>query len=150
MQENPFALENFAHKTQLRVRFRDVDAMQHVHHGVYLVYMENARTDYLRSVIGWAGITDQIGPIIARVEVDYQQPLFLDDEVIVWTRVARLGTKSFDMVYSIQRQVDGQTGVVVATGKTFLVAYNYPNHLTAPVPDDWRTKIIDFEPALSP
>lgn len=144
-----FAPEKFFHKTRLRVRFRDVDAMQHVHHGVYLTYMESARIRYLDEVLGWSGSDlSTMGIIVARVEVDYRQPLHFDEEVVVHTRVSRVGTKSFDMLYLLQRIVDNQPAEVVATGTTFLVAYDYVHKQTQPVPASWRNTIVTFEKAL--
>lgn len=148
MNDDIFALDKFFHQTQLRVRFRDLDALQHVNHAVYLTYMESARTRYLYNIVGWEGDITQLGTILARIEVDYRLPLHFDEEFVVHTRISRLGTKSFDMLYVIKRIADETQSDIVATGKTFLVAYDYKTSQTIAVPEKWRTRITAFEKAL--
>jgi acyl-CoA thioesterase FadM len=43
------------------------------------------------------------------------------------------------------RLIDGADGKELATGSTTLVAFDYHEHKTITVPDDWRKKIHQYE-----
>lgn len=144
-----FKPELFRHSILMSVRFADLDALAHVNHVTYLTYMEQARMTYAKDVWGWDSDIKNLSIIVARVTVDYKAPLFLHEDVRVWTRCSRLGTKSFDLAYLIQRE--GQTGAAsfVATGVTGMVAYDYATSQTIAFPPEWRTRTLAYEPALS-
>jgi acyl-CoA thioester hydrolase len=138
----------FRHQTHFNVRFADLDALAHVNHATYLVYMEQARMDYAREVWGWDGEMHTLGMILAKVEVEYLLPLFLGDVVTVWTRIPRLGNKSFDFLYRLER-ADPTGNQLVATGQTAMVAYDYTVGQTMSFVDDRRARTLSFEPSLN-
>ncbi|MCQ3932048.1 MAG: acyl-CoA thioesterase [Chloroflexi bacterium] len=144
-----FNPDHFRHSILMTVRFADLDALAHVNHAAYLTYMEQARMSYAKDVWGWDGDMKHLSIIVARVAVDYKAPLFLSEQVRVWTRCSRLGTKSFDLAYLVQRE--GKTGPdsIVATGITGMVAYDYATNQTIAFPTDWRQRTLAYEPALS-
>ena len=41
-----------AYETEIKTRFRDVDAMGHVNNAVYFSFMEQARTEYYLKIAG--------------------------------------------------------------------------------------------------
>jgi acyl-CoA thioesterase FadM len=47
----------------------------------------------------------------------------------------------------LNRATDGATA---ATSEIVMVAYDYQQDMTVTIPDDWRAKIIGYEPALKP
>jgi len=110
------------------VRFRDLDPMGHVNNAVFLTYIESARVAFLRH-LGAAPTLEDMGIIVARVEIDFRAPVRLGDEVEVTVRASRFGDKSF---------VDGN---VVAEAKTVLVTYDYSKREPVPIPDEWREKL---------
>lgn len=146
-QSDLFHPEHFFHQISLTVRFGDIDSLGHVNHTKYLTYMEQARVCYVKDVCGWDGNFLKLGMILARASVDYLLPLQFSEMVYVLTRCSRLGNKSFDLVYLIQREKDSQRETV-ATGITNMVAYEYASQQTISVPDTWREKILAFEPSL--
>ena len=42
----------FRYVRRIEVRFRDLDALGHVNHVVYLTYVEQVRTQYFQDVLG--------------------------------------------------------------------------------------------------
>ena len=142
-----FNPQYFFHQITLTVRFGDIDSLGHVNHAKYLTYMEQARVCYVRDICGWDGNLMKLGMILARVTVDYFLPLHFNETVHVLTRCARLGNKSFDLAYLIQREKNGQREVI-STAITNMVAYEYASDQTISVPDLWREKILAFEPSL--
>lgn len=140
--------DGFRHHTHIDIRFADMDAMGHVNNAVYLTYMETARLRYARDLMLWDGSPRVIAPILARVTVDYKLPLHLNDEAVdVFTRCSRLGNRSYEFEHLIQRTKDG-VAEVVAVGQIVIVVYNYQIGQSVPIPDEWRQKMIEYEPGL--
>ena len=81
------------HEKEIEIRWRDLDAFEHVNHIVFLTYLEEVRDEWLGRVLGDKGLV--WGYVIARVEIDYRRELRLEDDVVVATcTLERLGTKS--------------------------------------------------------
>jgi len=72
------------------VRWRDVDALGHVNHAVFLTYLEEGRDAFYTRMIG----SDPIY-VVARLEVDLRAEVgYPDRRVTVRIEVERLGTTS--------------------------------------------------------
>ena len=149
MSDDIFKPDSFFHETSLRVRFGDVDGLGHVNHAKYLTYMEHGRTRYFKDIFGWSGDMKHLPIILAKATVDFKVPLYFDEPIIVYTKVSRLGNKSFDMAYLIRRIKDGQPDAIVSTAITNMVAFDYESQQTMRVPDEWRTNIQKFEKSLA-
>jgi acyl-CoA thioester hydrolase len=92
-------MESFPVCLPIQVRFSDLDTLGHVNNAAYLSYLELARIAYFQRILpGWL----QGGHfVLARVEVDYKTPLFLEDRVEVLARALKLGRSSFTMEYRV-------------------------------------------------
>ena len=117
------------------VRFRDLDPMGHVNNAVFLTYIESARVAFLHH-LGAAQTLEEMGIIVARVEIDFRAPVRLGDEVEVSVQASRFGEKSFDLDHELC--VDGK---IVAEARTVLVTYDYSKRQAVPIPDEWREKL---------
>ena len=115
----------FAHREH--VRFSDRDALGHVNNAVYSTYLEEARIGVL------GGLTDFI---LARVEIDFRSELRHADEVVVRSRLDRIGTKSFDLRHEIHAD-----GHLVAEAISVLVAYDYSRGASLAVSDELRKQL---------
>ena len=95
----------FAH--QVRVYVEDTDAGGIVFHANYLKYMERARTEFLRS-LGYdkPALFDGLQFVVRSVEVVYQKPALLDDELSISADLIKLSKASFDMQQNISRNGD--------------------------------------------
>lgn len=140
------APEGYRYHTPITVRFADLDALGHVNNAKYLTYIEQGRVLYVRDVCAWTGGWETFGMILAKVTLDYQLPLRWNDQVGVYTRCERLGGKSFDLSYVIQRENPDSPPDIAATATTVMVAYDYRNDQTIPIPDSWRESILAYEP----
>ena len=131
------------HKTQISIRFADMDIMGHLNNAKYLTYMETARIKYFNDVIGNKINWSENGFILARAVVDFKAPVYLaDEEIIVYTKCSKIGNKSFDLNYTMIKANNRQE---VAGGITTLVAYSYGENKTIPIPEEWKAKINEFE-----
>lgn len=125
------------------VRYGDLDPQGHVNNACYLTYLEQARVGYVQELDLWDGKNFQdVGIIIARVEVDYLIPILMENQLLVGAAVSRLGSKSLDMIYSLE---DAESREIFAKAKTILVSYDYQSQSPRKIPDLWRAKIVEFE-----
>ena len=141
------AMTEFRFFHPVTVRYGDLDPQGHVNNAAFITYLEHARVSYVRQLGLWDGKSFlEIGFILARVEMDYREPIELTDLVEVGVRVSRLGNKSLVMDYLIREQNSHR---VFAEGSTIQVAYDYQNKRTVPLKDSWRETIRNFEGNLS-
>jgi acyl-CoA thioester hydrolase len=138
-------MQNFKHKVPIQIRFKDIDRMGHVNNANYLTYIELARVKYFEEVVRmdrrWS---PEVGIILARIEIDFKAPVFLHDHISVYTRCARLGTKSLTLEWVVVREKNGAEEVA-AQGIAVLVCYDYTRETTVPIPEDHRKAIAAFE-----
>ena len=134
--------DDYRHRTTLQVRFRDIDAFGHVNNAVFFSYVELARIRYLLDVLEPDEPFDRLPLILARVELDYRSPITFGDDVVVDTRVERIGRTSFAMSH---RMTAGPDGRLAADVQTVLVTYDYISARPIPVPDDWRRRLGEHE-----
>ena len=134
--------DDFRHRTTLQVRFRDIDAFGHVNNAVFFSYVELARIRYLLDVLRPDQPFDRLPLILARVELDYRSPIQFGDEVVVDTRVDRVGRASFAMSHRMTAAPDGR---LVGDVQTVLVTYDYATARPIPVPDTWRDRLASYE-----
>lgn len=139
------SMQNFKHKFPIQIRFKDIDKMGHVNNANYLTYIETARVNYFEEVVGtdkkWS---QQVGIILARIEIDYKAPVFLHDSVLVYTRCSRIGTKSFTLDWMIVRENAGKEDTV-AQGIAVLVCYDYVHKKTIAIPEEQRQRLEAYE-----
>lgn len=120
----------FVHRE--RVRFRDLDGLAHVNNAVFLTYMEQARSEFLLQR-GLIDTLDELVIILARVEIDFRSPVEFGETIDVELRTGRLGTKSFELEYTMR--VGDR---VVAEAKSVQVGFDYETGTTIPIRDEWR------------
>ena len=94
---------------RVTVRFRDLDAMGHVHHGEPLLYLEEARAAYWREVAGRATVAD-IDYVMGEVTVRFHRRITYPDTLDVALRVSRLGGVDEHGVDPALGQVQAQRG----------------------------------------
>ena len=132
----------FRHRTPVQVRFRDTDAFGHVNNAVFFSYVELARVRYLLDALQPETRFDRLPLILARAAVDFRSPILFGEEVVVETRVDRIGRTSFGMTH---RMTAGPEGRLAADVESVLVVYDYATERPIPVPDGWRARIGAFE-----
>lgn len=128
----------FSYEQEVQVRFQDLDAVGHVNNAVYATYLEEARIGYLKEVFDVD--TQELGAVIANLEIDFRRPVTDDTQVTVAVRALEPGNSSVPMEYEIR--VDG---AVVATAETVMVAIDYETGETRRLPDAWRERLAEYE-----
>lgn len=119
--------------------------MGHVNNANHLTYIELARLKYFEDVVGSdANWSQQQGIILAHVSIDYKNPLFLRDTVLVYTRCSKLGKKSIELSWAIVREKSSGEEII-AQGIAVLVCYDYSASKTVEVPEVQKQRIAAFE-----
>lgn len=134
-------MEGYRLVSEVPVRFSDTDGLGHVNNANYLSYLEVARVDYIRRVLGLGKIAD-FGVIIARIEIDYKSPAFHHETIRVGCRVSEIGGASIKMEYRLE---DKATGRLVAQAQSVMVAFDYALSRPMRVSEDWRAKMEEFD-----
>ena len=118
--------------------------MGHVNNANHFTFFELARVQYFRDVVGKDINWNKDGIILARIIIDYKNPLMITDEVYAYTHCSRLGTKSFDLEY-ILVAYKNEEEKTIATGISTLVCYNYEIKASVNIPDEWRKKMKEHD-----
>ena len=132
----------------LALRWRDLDAFNHVNNSNFLTYLEEARIHWFAS---WDGewINDTIAPLLAAVQLNYRLPIPYPAEVVVELFAERLGNTSVTIGHRIVSD-DGAT--LYADGHVVMVWIDRASGRPIPLPeivrDAWR--LAEPEPPLSP
>jgi acyl-CoA thioester hydrolase len=132
----------FTFKMKVELRWSDMDQLGHVNNAVYLTYFEQARIEYLHEVCKWNW--KETGAILANAYVDYHRPVIYPAPTYVYVRVSKMGNKSFEICYMITSVIDDQE-VLMTTGYTAMVTYDYINNTSIPIPTELRERIQRFE-----
>ena len=127
-------------QTPIQIRFVDIDQFGHVNNAIYLSYLEVARMTYFDSIVGNIDWINE-GIILAKAEVDYKMPILLKDEIKIKMWCSRIGSKSFDLSYSIVKIEQGNA-IEVAAAKTVMVCFNYATKISIAVPEAWKPKLM--------
>jgi acyl-CoA thioester hydrolase len=126
---------------RIEIRWRDVDAYQHVNNAVYATYLEECRDEWLTQALGGAG--DEWGFVLARVAIDFRRELRLEDEwVVASCRLERIGTSSL----TLREDLHADAGWLAAEAAAVLVGRDRESGTSRPLTDDERAAL---ERALS-
>ena len=106
-------------ETKLRVRYSETDQMGIVYYGNYAQYLEQGRTDWLRSL----GLTykfmeeHQVMLPVINFNIDYKKPAKYDDLLTIKTSLLEIPSVKIKFYYEIYNQHDE----LLVTATTYLV-----------------------------
>ncbi len=93
-------------KFPVNIYYEDTDAGGIVYHANYLKFAERARSEFIKS----GGITNKklleennILIVVRGINLDYKKPAFLDDSLMVNTRVLEIKNSSFAIIQTVLR-----------------------------------------------
>lgn len=125
------------HKTEIQIRFNDVDALGHVNNAVHVTWFELARIRFFDDTVGGDIDWEREGMILAHTSISYKTPIYLKDRIEVQTWFSKSGTTSFELMYEIiRKEIDGSE-TICATGSSVQVCFNYKENKPVPVPERW-------------
>jgi acyl-CoA thioester hydrolase len=126
------------HEKRIEIRWRDLDAYNHVNNAVYLTYLEEARDEWLESALGHDGAA--WGYVLARVAIDFRRELRQEDDgVIASCSLARLGNSSV----TTREELRTLDGGLAAEAEAVLVAVDPDSRESRPLSDDERSALTE-------
>ena len=126
--------------TELRVRYGETDQMGVAHHSHYIVWCELARTDHMRRLgVRYRDLEDRgLRLPVVEVHVRYRAPARYDDPVVVRCWVRDVSSRRVQFGYAVEH---GETGRLLATATTALIAVD-SSHVLTTIPPDVRDKLV--------
>ena len=120
--------------------------MAHVNNSVYQNYFDLARIQYFEKVFETQMNWEEKALVLAKITIEYLNPIFLEEEIVVLSKVYKLGNKSLQMNQEI---INVSTNEVKAKNDAILVAFGAQENESVSLSDDWKNKIALFEKDLS-
>jgi len=133
---NWITLRNIA---RIEVRVGDINYGGHMGNDKALLVFHDARLAFLESLgfseknIGGPGI------IMRDAHVTFRKEVFLHDVLTVDVGIDDVSSSAFNMIYTVIRESDD---VVVFTGSTGLLAFDYEKRKPVRIPDVFLEKIV--------
>jgi len=103
-------------ETRIQTRWPDFDALGHLNHAVYHVYLDEARDEALRNTVG---DFDAWPNVVVHASIDYRREVALGvREVIVHTQIAEVGNSGV----RFEQTIVTPDGELAAEAEAVLVA----------------------------
>jgi acyl-CoA thioester hydrolase len=129
--------------TEIKIRFRDIDAMGHVNNAVYLTCFEKGRKEFIHSLFGITNPEDY-NFILAHISCDFLKPIKISDTVFLEIWVGEIGNKRFDFMYKLLKSANDNESSVCAEGRSVQVYFDYKQNTTLSIPEQIRKKLYEF------
>ena len=114
----------------IAVRWRDLDAFDHVNNSTFLTYLEEARIQWFASLEReW--VTETMAPLLAAVQLNYRMPIGYPADVVVELFADRVGNTSVTIGHRIASE-DGST--LYADGHVVMVWIDRASGRPIPLP----------------
>jgi acyl-CoA thioester hydrolase len=133
MEPRPFPV-------RLRVRYAETDQMGVVHHAVYPVWFEAARSELARAVgLPYSDWERQgVWLMLSDLHCRYRRPARYDEDVTVWVHVAEVASRRVTFAY----RVTGPDGQVLAEGETRHLTVSSGTARPTVLPDELRESLL--------
>ncbi|THD07727.1 acyl-CoA thioesterase [Rhodanobacter lindaniclasticus] len=122
----------------LGVRWRDLDAFNHVNNSNYLTYLEEARLQWLSHVPGpW--FDEHAMPVMAASQVNYRRPIAWPAQLQVQLFCERMGNTSMTLAH---RVIDAErTDTLYCDGNVVMVWMDPTTGKPVPLPEAIRRAV---------
>ena len=121
----------FFHWTEITVRFRDLDPLNHVNNSVFNTYFEEARIDFINHLPEFnKSMKSGMSFILAHIEISYLKPLLFQEKLLVGSSILELGNTSIKGIQAIYSKKDKELkSVAKSVGVWFDLKNNRPAKL---------------------
>jgi acyl-CoA thioester hydrolase len=116
------------------VRWRDLDAFNHVNNSNFLTYLEEARLQWLQNVRDW--FSEDAMPVLAASELQYRRPIEWPASLHIELRCTRLGNSSMTIAHRIVDADDASR--LYSDGHVVMVWMNPATGKPVPLPQTIR------------
>ncbi|MGD2058030.1 MAG: thioesterase [Anaerolineales bacterium] len=140
--DDPHAPPSAPFKIERRVEWRDIDEMQHLNNAAYLSYAEGCAMQ-LSEAYGWPfqrWVAAGVAFVARRNRVEYLQPAYLHDRLIIRTWLFDVRRASATRHYEFLRAADGE---LLARLQTDWVLINLNTGRPTRFPPDFEERLAD-------
>jgi acyl-CoA thioester hydrolase len=116
------------------VRWRDIDALAHVNHAVFLTYLEEARDAFYAQILGSEPIY-----VVVRLEVNLRAEVRYDDRRVTVRVEVQLGTTSL----TTRETILTPSGEVAADARVVTVRWDADSHKPVPFTEAERARLTE-------
>lgn len=138
------------HRTQLKVRFGDVDLAGIVYFPRFLHYCHVGMEDYFSEVMkidyDRLLLERRLAFPTVHIEIDFVRPLKYGEDVEIEMEIAKIGRTSVEWRYGIFRRGESEA---IARSRQITVCTDLDSFEKKPVPD-WLRSRLGAEPANEP
>jgi len=126
-------------KTTFQVRIGDINYGGHLGNEQYLLLFHDARLKFLNANgFSEMDIGENVGLIMSEGHVNYKAEVFYGDELTVGVTISEIIKIRFRIDYVVERARDQK---VVATGYTWMVAFDYHRRKVSKIPTSFLVKM---------
>jgi acyl-CoA thioester hydrolase len=126
----------WASELSIDVRWGEMDALGHVNNIRYLAWLESSRIALFEGLGLKTLPGEPVGPLLARLEIDYLEPVVYPARVTVGVRAERIGNTSITFLQEAWHA--DAPARVVARSRSVVVLVNYATGVKVRVPDKVR------------
>lgn len=127
-------------KTEVALRWSDMDAFGHVNNNQFMVLLEEARVAMMFAAATESGIPGfREGVVVARHEVDFLLPVVVPAETRVELWVERIGNASFSFAYELMAN-----DKLALRAKTVMVPFDTASQRPRRLTDDERAYLAQW------
>ena len=129
----------YTFRIELVIRWKELDALNHVNNAQYFSYLEEARIQYLNTLkLDYSFTKENEGPILAHVSCNFLSPVLYPDTLSIGSGVTRIGRSSFDIDHDI---FSHQQNKIVANAHSVVVMLDYQTGKSIPIKDEMKQRI---------
>ena len=124
-------IKQLVNVSQFDVRWRDLDAQNHVNNSTFFTYFEEARLAWFMSIKQAFFQDKSQGPVVVSAKATFFKPLYHPDTVEVHTYAHQPGTTSFLLSY----ELFDKNRQLCAAGDSKMVWVDFTKEKSTPLPD---------------
>ena len=124
-------------ETPIQKRFSDIDPFQHVNNVSQQMYFDVGKMAYYDQVLGAEVLLGDLRIVTVSTSTSYMGQVRMHDPVRITTTCERVGNKSLTL---FQQLLVGDE--VRSESRSVMVVLDFPRQVSAPVPDEWRARLL--------
>ena len=136
--------DQYKNQLNIVVRYGDLDTYRHVNNKAFVSYLEDARIYYMKEVMQFTPKNLDYEVVVGRIDISYLAPLFLYDDVWVYTRCSNIGNKSYELESLIIKIVDNKR-IIAAKALVTMVSYDLEKGVTKKNSEKMISLIKEYE-----
>ncbi|SHG07667.1 acyl-CoA thioester hydrolase [Fodinibius roseus] len=131
MKNPSYQQELFPHWSEIPIRFRDLDPLNHVNNALFNTYYEEARIKFIRQVPAFADqLQEGFSFVLANINIDFIHPAEYPGSLLIGSGIIKMGhssISSFQAIYLAEEKT--LVSVAEAHGVWFDLEQQKPSRL---------------------